>query len=122
MGQCGCCDFQPDYQFPGPDGSIYTLTIDTGCSDCDRPDHGIVIHKLSGIAMEEWDVKSSPPLPGAILDESDMIEWRIPTLSIEQVTDKLMNDPGDMGMDDSEWKESVVKALKDSKPSGESKS
>ena len=61
MGQCGCGDFYPHFQLPGPDGSVYTISLHQGCNDCETP-AGVIITRLKGEALVDWDVKYLPQL------------------------------------------------------------
>ena len=61
MGQCGCGDFHPQFKLPGPEGSFYALQLYTGCLDCRTP-AGIIVAKLKGDEVDEWDVKHIPDL------------------------------------------------------------
>lgn len=62
MGTCGCGDFYPDFKFEGPDGSLYTLQIYRGCEGCQTP-MGVIISRLDGDEIEEWEAQHLPELP-----------------------------------------------------------
>ena len=62
MGQCGCGDTTPDYQFPGPDGVIYAIQIYQSCHDCQSP-AGVEIYRFDPNSedTEDW-VRGVPEL------------------------------------------------------------
>lgn len=62
MGECGCGNFYPEFKFPGPDGSVYALQVYRGCEGCQTP-VGVIISRLTGEEIEEWDVEHLPELP-----------------------------------------------------------
>lgn len=62
MGACGCGDYQPMFQFPGPDGVVYALEFYTGCEDCGEGP-GVVIHRHGAEGRRTWGVDDLPELP-----------------------------------------------------------
>jgi len=74
MGQCGCCDFDPLYALPGPDGTFYAIQVDPGCPDCHEHRVGVVVHRLSGDAVADWEVQHARRLEFHETDGSDFRE------------------------------------------------
>lgn len=62
MGECGCSGFAPQFQMPGPNGTIYAIRVYPGCDYCDAP-VGIDIDRLDEKAQREWMADGlTPPL------------------------------------------------------------
>jgi hypothetical protein len=53
-------DFMPDAQFPGPDGSVYTVQIYMPCNYCETP-LGVDIQRVDPEGQELWLVDDSVP-------------------------------------------------------------
>lgn len=68
MCECGCSNFAPDFQMPGPDGTIYAIRIYLSCETCDSP-AGIDIDRLNATAVERWMDCPAPALPFRSVDE-----------------------------------------------------
>ncbi len=68
MGSCGCMNFNPDAQFPGPDGSVYTIQIYRPCDYCETP-LGIDIQRIDAEGQEMWDTEGLPQLKFEQIDE-----------------------------------------------------
>lgn len=62
MGECGCANFLPDHKVDGADGAVYAVELHAGCLYCDTP-VGVVVTKLAGTAIAQWDAQDLPPLP-----------------------------------------------------------
>ncbi len=71
MGQCGCGDYHPEFQFPGPDGSVYTLEIYDSCRYCETP-MGVVVthHRKLTDENDDYAVRELPLLPFTDLGDS----------------------------------------------------
>lgn len=82
MGACGCGDYSADYQFPGPDGTVYALAIFTGCEECDLGP-GVILHQHGERSRRDWDVDHLPSAPFHRV-ESDYAELAIPILDLEK--------------------------------------
>lgn len=90
MGQCGCRDFHPNFALPGPDGSVYCLQIDPGCPDCDAHQTGLVVQKLSGDEVRDWDANHLPVLELKPVDGADFQERTILIVDPEHITNSLV--------------------------------
>lgn len=82
MGACGCGDYSADYQFPGPDGTVYALALFAGCADCDLGP-GVIIHRHGEQSRRDWDVDHLPQAPFIEVDR-DYAELAVPMLSPEK--------------------------------------
>jgi hypothetical protein len=90
MGECGCKNFHPDYGLPGPDGSVYALQIDPGCPYCDEHRVGVVVQKLSGEAVEDWDAKHLPKFPIRPIGGRNFQEGVLLVVNPDHVADDLI--------------------------------
>jgi hypothetical protein len=87
--ECGCGEFSPSYQFAGPDGLTYTLSIYPGCKDCETP-AGVVINRMTPEDVSEWDVASVPQLPIVAYSKRSVSgECGIPVLDSRLLTEKI---------------------------------
>lgn len=89
MGQCGCRDFHPDYALKGPDGSVLCLQVDPGCPDCHDHKVGLVVQKLEGDAVRDWDANHLPEFPLQFSDGADFHEGVLVLLDPDHVAAEL---------------------------------
>lgn len=82
MGACGCGDYSADYQFPGPDGTVYALALFAGCGDCGLGP-GVIIHRHGGRSRDDWDVDHLPEAPFREVD-TDYAELAVPLLGLPE--------------------------------------
>ena len=63
-GECSCASFTPNFWFPGPDKSVYILSIRPPCKDCLKP-ASIIIDWVypSRLRAHNIDVSLLPRLP-----------------------------------------------------------
>jgi len=45
MGSCGCAEVNGDFKLAGPDGTVYVLSVYSGCSECQSP-AGVFIDRV----------------------------------------------------------------------------
>jgi hypothetical protein len=63
MCECGCSMNNNTYRLPGPGGSVYLITFQRACTNCDASS-GLTIEKFeSEAALEEYAFELPPELP-----------------------------------------------------------
>ena len=82
MGACGCGDFRPFAQMPGPEGAVYAVEFYPGCDDCEVP-IGFIVHRFTEAEAATWDVLELPQLP---FDDSLGADWKQCAIPFAQLT------------------------------------
>ncbi len=113
MGQCGCGDYQGEFQFPGPGGSIYSLEVYPGCDYCDQGP-GIVIHRhVSEDGKVNWGVREQFALPFREFGDGDG-EAAVPILDLDAFRGAVRDASDDLDIDrQGELKHELTRALSD---------
>ena len=111
MGACGCGDYQGEFQFPGPDGSIYSLAIYPGCDDCDQGP-GIVIHRhVTEQGKVSWGARDQLALPFHEFGDGDG-EAAVPILDLDALRGAICDASDDLDVDrQRELKHEIVTGL-----------
>lgn len=98
MGQCGCSDTEPMYQFPGPDGVTYGIQIYPSCHYCSAP-AGVELYRFGVGEAAVWldGVPEAPFRPYSATSPVDA-DLAIPVLDPEHLGPALAEvcDPDDM--------------------------
>lgn len=102
MGECGCGDGFGMWQFPGPEGTVYTFDLYYGCAGCANA-VGITLHRYQGEAAEDCPVAGVDAMPWrtpgpARLDGTD---WGYscctpPLIDPETLADDIVEALGDL--------------------------
>lgn len=95
MGQCGCCDFHPEFKLEGPPGVVYTIQLDPGCPDCQEHRIGLIIHRLEGETITAWDAQHTPDFEMKEVDDGGKFaEARYLVLNPEHLERRLIEELG----------------------------
>lgn len=97
MGQCGCSDTEPDFQFPGPDGITYAIQIYPSCHYCNTP-AGVDVYRMTAEDVEIWlnGVEQAPFVPYSA-DNPSSAQLAIPVLDPASLA-KVLNEDVDQDL------------------------
>jgi hypothetical protein len=94
MGSCGCGDDIEEFQFPGPDGSVYTIGRWVGCEQC----HGTAVVLCRLEPDEQRGIDLVPPAPAA---------WHgghvLPLIDVDRLR-RLLVERCTFGLDDDDYR------------------
>lgn len=95
MGQCGCCDYQPEFKLEGPAGTVYTIQLDPGCRYCDEHRIGLIVHRLKDETAHDWEAYRTDPLEFKSVDDGgNFAEARYLVLNPDHLIKRLTEELG----------------------------
>jgi hypothetical protein len=109
MCECGCAMFDPDFQFPAPDGETFLLSIRPPCPECETP-AGLILERVGAVQMRERLYSATRPPSAPFVAYASGQELALPIVAPRPLREQIA---GEAGLDDSVIDADIATALGD---------